>query len=369
MRMQTAIADVATTSVIASKQRITNDVKFLAANVHARRSRMAEGERLDGLCRLKNLSDLFNTIFPDSQLKGVLDFQRLLVRELIDELSGFRAYMPTSGVELLDWMMVRFQVENLKVLMRACLTKTPLKEIEIHLISLPRELALDNQRLATAESLKDFVRLLPRGILRENLTKALETYHNYPRPFFFEAVLDRFYFQRLLEKIKRLCGADQGTVRPMFCQEVDIFHLMLVARGKFHYNLTPDMLQPLHVAGTLIPYTFFTTMLNSPDLYTSASRVAKRVLISLFEHGPSSGSMIIDVSDLEGYAWSHFLRLANMAFRQNNMGLGAIMGYICLRRVEVANLIAISEGIRTGMTAETILRSLIPRTNVEEVFV
>ena len=367
--MQTAIADAGTNSVITSKQRITNDVKFLAANVHARRSRMVEGERLNALCRLKNLSDLFNTIFPASELKGVIDFQRLLVSELIDELSGFRAYIPTSGVEILDWIMVQFQVENLKVLMRACLTKTPLKETEIHLVSLPRELALDNQKLATAESLKDFIRMLPRGILRENLTEALETYHNYQRPFFFEAVLDRFYFQRLLEKIKRLSGSDRDTVRPMFCQEADIFHLMLVARGKFYYNLTPDMLLPLHVAGTLIPYSFFRTMLNNPDLYTSASLVAKRVLISLFEHGPSSGSMIIDVSDLEGYAWSRFFRLANMAFRQNNMGLGAIMGYICLRRVEVANLIAISEGIRTGMTAETILRSLIPRTNVEEVYV
>jgi vacuolar-type H+-ATPase subunit C/Vma6 len=45
--------------------------------------------------------------------------------------------------------------------------------------------------------------------------------------------------------------------------------------------------------------------------------------------------------------------------------LGAIIGYMGLRRVEVANLITISEGIYSGLTAENIRGRLIPRTDVE----
>lgn len=361
--MQTTIADSDTTLVIASKQRIANDLDYLVARLHARRSRMAEGERLNSLCHIRSLPEFYSTIFPESEFKGVLDFQRMLVHELISELSGFRAHMSGPGADLIDWTLVRFQVENLKVLIRVCLTKAPIEELYGHLVSLPRELALDTQGLAEAESLEDFVLLVPRGLLQENLKKALENYRDYPRPFFFETALDRGYFQGLVARTERLSQEDREIVKQMVCQEVDIFHLMLVARGKFHYNLTPEMLRPLHVAGTRIPRALFADMLNDPNLYTLVGRVAERVLDAApFEHRQNDGSMVVDAPVLEGLAWTRFFRLANLAFRQSHMGLGAIMGYAGLRRVEVANLITISEGIKSGMAAETIRGRLIPRT-------
>jgi vacuolar-type H+-ATPase subunit C/Vma6 len=367
MRVQTTIADSGTNLVITSKQRIANDLDYLAARIHARRSHMAEAERLDSLCHIQSLPEFYHSIFPESEFKGVLDLQRLLVHELISELSGFRAHMSGPGADLIDWTLVRFQVENLKILIRVCLTKSPVEELYGHLVSLPKELTLDTQRLAAAESPEDFVRLVPKGPIQESLKKALENYRDYPRPFFLEAALDRGYFQELVARTQRLSQEDREIVKPMVCQEVDIFHLMLVARGKFHYSLTPEMLWPLHVTGTRIPRALFADMLNDPDLYTSVGRVAERVLDAApFEHGPNDGSMAVVASDLEGLAWKRFFCLANRAFRQSHMGLGAIMGYVGLRRVEVANLITISEGIRSGMATEIIRGRLIPRTMFTE---
>jgi V/A-type H+/Na+-transporting ATPase subunit C len=369
VHMQTNVADPGIPSFIASTRHIANDLDFLSARLHARHSRMAEGERLDSLCHIRSLPEFFTTIFPKSEIKEALDFQRLLVHELIGELYSFHAYISGPGADLLDWMLVRFQMENLKVLMRACITKTTIEEIEGHLVSLPKELMLDTRKLVTAEFPEDFIRLLPKGLLRENLTKALEIYRDYPQAFFFEAVLDRYYFQGLLARIERLPKEDREIIRPMLYQETDIFHLMLVARGKFHYSLTPEILKPLHVPGARISRALFAAMLNDPDIYMSVDRVAKRVLDAMpFEHG-SNDAATVDASAFEGLSWNRFFRLAGMAFRQSHMGLGAIMGYAGLRRVEVANLITISEGIRTGMTTETIRRHLTPRTDLEGAYV
>ena len=346
---------------------MAHDLDYLAALLHARRSRMAEAERLDSLCRIHSLTELFRTIFPESEFKGVLDFQRRLLYELIDELSGLNAYMSGPEAGLLDRMLVRFQVENLKLLLRGCLTRAPMKELYEHLVPLPRELALDNERLATAVSPEDFVRLVPKGLLRENLEKALGIYRDNPRPFFLEAALDRGYFQGLLVGMEKLSQEDRENVQPMVYQEVDIFHLMLVARGKFYYNMTPEVLRPLHVTGSRISRALFAAMLNDPDLSVSASRVGQRTLDGgPFEEGLKGGSMAIDASTIESLAWKRFFRLANLAFRQSHMGLGTIMGYVGLRRVEVANLITISEAISSGMTAEIIRGRLIPRTNAGE---
>jgi len=368
--MQTIITDTGTVSTVAPTRRTVNDLDYLAARLHARRSRMAEGERLDGLCRIGDLPEFFRTIFPESEIKGVLDFQRQSVDELIGELSGLSAYMSGPGADLTDWMLVRFQVENLKVLIRACLTKAPAEELYGHLASLPGELALDTRALAAAESPEDFVRLVPKGLFRESLEMALEAYGDNPRPFFFEAALDRGYFQRLVARTEKLPQEDRHIVGPMVYQEVDIFHLMLVARGKYYYNLTPVMLQPLHVAGTRIPRALFADMLGDQDLYTSARRAAERVFDAApLEHGTKDGSEVAHASTLEGLAWNRFFRLANLAFRRSHMGLGAIVGYTGLRRVEVANLITISEGIHSGMAAEKIRGRLIPRTDVERAYV
>ena len=44
------------------------------------------------------------------------------------------------------------------------------------------------------------------------------------------------------------------------------------------------------------------------------------------------------------------------------MGVAAVVGYVGLRRVEVANLIMLSEGIRLGVTPEVLRGRLIPHS-------
>ena len=368
MRVRSAIADSDTVSA----RQVADDPDYLAARLHGRRSRMAEAERLTGLCRIRSLSEFTRTVFPGSESQEVLDFQRLSVYELTRELSGFLAHMSGPGAGLLDWALVRFQVENLKVLIRVCLTKSPITDPQKYLVLLPKELVLDIQGLTAAESLDDFVRLVPKGLLRESLEEAIEIYRDHPRPFFFEAALDHAYFQELLARVEGVSQEDREIIKPMVCQEVDIFHLMLVVRGRFHYGLTPETLLPLHITGTRIPRALFAEMLNDQDLYSSVGRAAGRVFDAApFERGSSNGSAAttVDGGAFEGLAWKRYLRLANLAFRQSHMGLGAVVGYAGIRRVEVANLITISEGIRKGIAAETIRARLITYTDEEAAHV
>lgn len=370
MRVQKNIDDFSIGTSLAWTRRIANDPDYLTARLHARRSRMAEGERLDSLCRIRNLSEFFKTIFPESEFQGSLDFQRRLVRELIGELSRFRAYMLGPGADFMDWTLVRFQVENLKVFIRARLTEAPIENLDEYIVSLPSELTLNAKGLSAAKSPEDFVRLVPKGLLRENFVKSLDIYRTHPRPFFLETALDRAYFQGLVARMKALLPGDRDIIEPMVCQEVDIFHLMLVTRGKFHYSLTPGSLRLFHVAGTRVTYALFAAMLSEQEFSASVGRAAARVFdTARSDQGPGNEPMAVDASAAESLAWGRFLRLADLAFRQGHMGLGAIAGYAGLRHVEIANLITISEGIRAGMAAETIRARLIPRVKAESAYV
>lgn len=342
-----------------------NDLDFLAAYLHGRRSRLAEAERLDALCRLRTIPELARTVYADAQFHAAADFQRRLVQDLVRELADLLGHLAGAGARLFAWMLVRFQVENLKVLVRGFATRTPLEVLQKYLVVLPKSLELDTPALASAESLEEFAKLLPTETLQESVEDAVEIYRDQPRPFFLEAALDRGYFLELLARANGLSGADRQVIKAMVLQEVDIFHLMLVVRGKFHYGLKAELLLPLHADGTGIPYARFASMLADPDLLTAASRSVGRVLDALPSEQASEALATVDPAALEALAWKRFLRLANRAFRRSHMDLGAVVGYAGIRRVEVANLISLSEAIRTGMAAEVIRARLIPRNDLE----
>jgi vacuolar-type H+-ATPase subunit C/Vma6 len=355
MRMRAAIAGAERDPRQAG--RISYDLDRLTASLHGRRSRMAELERLSGLCRIATLAEFMQTVLPGLEPHDVPGFQRRLVQRFTQELSGLLPHLSGSGARLLYWELIRFRVENLKVLIRTRFSESPSADAYEHIVPLPGELALDVQKLSRAESLDDFVQAAPKGLLRESLERSIEVFGVNSRPFFFEAVLDHDYLQVLLQKVEALPPGDREIVAPMFRQEADIFHLRLIVRGKFYYGLTPDALLSLHVPGARIHRTLFSEMLRDQDLRTSMSRAAGYVFDSGPFDVPSDDRSLTEAPDstgLENLAWRRFARLANNAVRQSHMGLATVFGYVGIRRVEVANLVTLSEGIRKGMSPEAI---------------
>jgi vacuolar-type H+-ATPase subunit C/Vma6 len=338
-----------------------NNLDYLATRLHARRSRMAEAERLDALCQIRTLPELSRAVRLDTDYQAVAEFQRRLVQDLAQEIAGCVRHVGGAGGELVAWLLVRFQVENLKTLLRGFVNQTPPEVLQAHLVTLPEGLALDAKGLAAAKSLEGFVELLPPGTLRQRLNEAVTRHRDQPQPFYLEAALDCGYFQELLAKTFQLSGEDQAVVRPLALHEANWFQFMLATRGRFHFDLLADALLALHLQG--ISGDWFKNLLAASDL-SAASKTGIRIV---FDELPAEPG--VSEAALEALAGKRFLRLAADAFRRDHMGLGAVVGYAALRRVETANLITLSEGIRSGMTAAAIRARLVPRKELEAAHV
>lgn len=348
----------------------TNDLDYLAARLHARRSRMAEAERLDALCAIRAMPDLGRAVRPEFDGQTAVNFQHRLLLDLVQEFSFCLRHLDGAGNELVSWMQLRFQIENLKVLLRGFLNHTAFDAVQEHLVPLPRELALDAQSLLDAETLDDFARRLPAGWPRKQFQATVTIQRDEPQAFFLEAALGAGYFQELLLRIERLSASEPELIEPLAQQQVEMFHLMLVVRGKFNHGLAVESLAPLCVSGSGAAAARFKAMLAAPDIST----VVKLSLGHAFDElpatrAPGESTALLNPAILEALGWRRFLRLANGAFRRSHLGLAAVVGYLEIRRVEAANLITLSEGIRTGMNAEKIRARLIPRTDLEAVYV
>ena len=93
-------------------------------------------------------------------------------------------------------------------------------------------------------------------------------------------------------------------------------------------------------------------MLNEQTLAAVVRKSLRRAL---------DASVAADPTVIEAMAWQRWLRLANLAFRGSHMDFGAVAGYVAIRRIEVANLITVSQGIRAELPPEAIHARLIPR--------
>jgi vacuolar-type H+-ATPase subunit C/Vma6 len=330
-----------------------HDLNYLVARLHGRRSRIAEAERLDVLCRCHGVPELGRALYPNETFQAAGQLQRRLVEDWAGELRRIRWELTDAQAEFLDWVLCRLAVENVKVALRGVLNGVSPTVVQQHLIILPRDLGLNSGALATAKSLPEFIERLPEGPLRESLQGGSTRYREQTTPFFFEALLDRGYFRELLARTDGLPGDDRAAVMPIAQQETDIFHLMLVVRGRFLNDLNPELLIPLHADGTKISRRRFANMLHDPDLVTAVGRAIGRVVDSV----PAS----VEPEGVEAMAWARLLRLANGAFRRNPLGFGAVAGYAVIRRIEVANLITLSEGIRADLPGDAVGAKVIPR--------
>ncbi len=342
--------------------RTTTDLDFLSATIHGRRGRLAEADRLDELCRLRSLPALARALFPEGRFLTAVHLQRVLVLDQVEELSSIASKVGGSAGRFLDWLRVRFQMENLKVLARGFASGLGLREIGPHLIPLPDDLALRTDVLGTAGTIEAFAAVCPNEPLRGGLERAIDLYNETPRPFFVEAGLDSGYFEELLARARALGRAHRDDVLAIARQEADTFHLMLLARGRFHYNVAREALQRFHVDGTNIDRATFRAMAGAENL-ADAARMAVGIVL---DEPPATSGGGVDAAHLEALAWNRYWRLANRTFRRSHMGLGAVVAYAAIRRIELANLIRLTEGIRAGLAPQAIRRRMVPRSDVTE---
>jgi len=326
------------------------DLDYLSANVHARRSRMAEGDRLRGLLRLRTIPDLSRALsLAREPAVAAADLERRLVRDLAGELADLAGGVGGAGGALLHWLGARFRVENLKVLARGFAVGLRPEDVRPHLVAVDGP-PPDPAPLVEAGDVETFVARLPGGTLRDGAARGVALYGRHPRSFALEAGLDAGYLRELADRAD--AAPDREYVHRPVDQEMHTFQTMLSARGRFVFGLEAEDLEPFAVRpGAMAP------LLAAQDMETLARAAVGRAI----DRMPAGEGGAVDPAEVEALAWDRFARVANWTFRRSHVGLGAVVAYAALRRVELANLITIAEGIRLGVAPEALRSRLVPR--------
>ena len=332
-------------------QAAIRDIDFLAARLHGRRSTLAEGARLDELCRLHTVGELCRALGIDIGPVAAADaFQRRVLADYAEELDALAASVPAEYAAFFEWQRYRFHVENVKVILRGLWAKRTVKEINARLVgeSLPEDFPVADR---LPDNPVEIIRLTDVApCIASVVASAAEAYSRLPNLFTLESALDAGYLTELM-RLSAHCRGDEGGVAALAGQETATFLTMLALRGSGNYRLSPAVLDAFYVEGAPFSRAAFARLAAAslPDAIGLASGVA-------FAPLPRSAA----VHDVEAACWSQYLRLANRLFRRGHMNVAAVAGFLGIRRIEVANLITLSEGLRLGMGGRELRARLIP---------
>lgn len=339
---------------------IVRDTDYTMARLHARRARLADGERLDAYCRIKTLGELVRQICPDlGQDTDSAAFQRHILTDYLAELRSLENGVPEAYVSFFEWQRFRFTLENLKVAARCAFAGKSDAYTAAHFI-----LAQDEQAPRKIAAFKDineffsnFLAIVDSDVIRAGIESVAPLWSKNGSLFLLESAMEEAYLAELVRLAARCPDKEDGGPGSLAFCDASSFTVMLVLRAKWNYGLPDQTVRAIFKQGCCRACN------DWPDRILAAGNLQKALeTASSLLKLPSVPETI---SQMENACADRYYREANRLFRRGHMSIGAVAGFIGLRRTEVANLITLAEGLRLRMDAASIKKRMTPHSQTQ----
>lgn len=169
----------------------------------------------------------------------VLDETRILIRPLSGAARNFLIY----------WTE-RFEVSNVKTLLRGKMTGERPAALINRLIPMGAFGRLDVQDLAHAEDVGELLRRLEAGAYAGIVRQARRAFEESQDPFLLDAALDRGYYEGLAHRAQAMESEAGASLRRLMGPLIDRINLVWLLRYRFNYHLPPAQVYFLLVASS-----------------------------------------------------------------------------------------------------------------------
>ena len=325
---------------------------YLHARVSLYAGQLLGLDRLDALIDHPYDEEALDANQPDSaavQYAGDLDQHNVTI--LLKELSVL--IRPLSGAprELLGYWAHRFELGNLKTIIRGKMANQPQAAIEKELQDMGTFTSLPIAELLQSDTPAELLRRLEQTPYAEIARQARHLLEQGEALFALDAALDRRYFAGLSRRGAALDDSASQLLRAIVGSIIDRVNLVWLLRYRYAYNLPPAQayyllipashrLQPQQLQQLAQCASFEEAIANLPapfDRILAGVRSTTEVTLRMEQEG-----------------W----RIANHALRHSSFNVARALAYMMLRERDLRRLRAIVRGRNMRMDAPMIRSAL-----------
>lgn len=178
-----------------------------------------------------------------------LSLEARIVAQLMQETRILVRPLTGADRQFLIYWTQRFEVSNVKTLIRAKMSGERFVSLAPRLIDMGPFARLQLAELMHAEDLAELFRRLEQGPFADIVRHARRAFEQGQDPFILDATLDRAYYEGLVRRAQPIEAAAGKPWRDLMADLIDRINLVWLLRYRFNYGLPPARVYYLLVGG------------------------------------------------------------------------------------------------------------------------
>ena len=289
-----------------------------------------------------------------SQILADLEAGRYLEQSIIrSQLDDILVLMRAAdgGRSFLEYWTLRFELSNLKAILRAKLSGTPIATVRKELIDLGFLASLPVEELLQTEDIGELLRRLETTHYADIVRFARRAFEAQPQLFDLDAALDRRFYHGLVELAHQRERALGPGFRSLVEMLIDRINLVWLLRYRFLYQLPASQVYYLLVPS---PYRISSSVLRELSVIDRFEGVLA-ALPQPYRNWLAEADSVYQVfAILEGRA----VRNAQAVLRSSAPGFARACAYLILREHDLKLVRAALKGHAIGLDAQTIRQAM-----------
>jgi V/A-type H+-transporting ATPase subunit C len=290
---------------------------------------------LEEVCAQSNLSELLDTGADESKLN--LAVERALINTLMHELSILMRPLVGPARDILVHWTRKYELYNLKALIRGKLLGLSYDELRGNLHELPALISLPHENLLRTENIAELLRQLEVGQYGDIAIQARKVYEDKNEPFSLDATIDQRYYAGLLKRARLIPAEDRAPLMQLIGAVIDQQNLLWLLRYRFNYELSPSETYYL-----LLPFGHHLQRENLVALVNLNN--TQQVMESLPESMLADLGQLISHMDIEKTLEAMTAQQAQKSLKYSTSAITRSLAYLILREMDLGRLFAIIQG-------------------------
>ena len=333
-------------------------LNYVVLRTHARIAELLNREQMRHLAEAENigafLERLKDTPYGEVEVEEgenlAIDLERVFTRKFIDRIEEIVNITPTKmGQFLRAYFDLRFEVVNLKRILRGKFTDSSAEEIRASLVPIDPYSVRDYEELVTAESLEAVVEKLENTAF-ESLLDKMELYRQYDTLWPFELELNYIYARNILNLTKTLPQKNRRIVNSLVKYETDVENVLVAIKRRGRTDVNLEETFPVTYSIELEDLQNIIEAENLPGAIEALDEPYSTVLAPI-----KTGDIALVRAMLRNGKYV----AASGARGGDQFGFNVILAFLVYSEIEKDNLVGLAWGEVQGIESEELLKYIV----------
>ncbi len=336
-------------------------MNYVIMRTHARIPDILSEEKMTELAQSENIHELltrlkdttYGEIKLETEERVPIALERIFYYKFMQRIQQIVRLTPTKiGDFLRAYYDMRFEVTNLKRILRGKFSGIPNHEIKLNLIPMQPHMAPEHEKLAELNSLEAVIDAL-RNTPYSNLQERLDLFHEFDALWPLELTLNSIYADTILQSIRILPKTAKRMIDRIVRLETDVENILFALKQRDEPDAQMERFQEMFPVTFQITPNQLAEIAGAPNIRQTTDDLQEpyRDIISPIHTG--------DVALIRTSLRKNKYEIAKSARASDEFGFNVVLAYLIYSELEKDNLVGLVWGKAQGLAPEELLKYIV----------